>query len=241
MIKALILYYLSIKPTHGYEIQKFIQLSGTDQWVKIQSGSIYYALTKLEKEKSIAVLREERTGSRVRKIYEITKQGMEEMHKEMENVLQTPIQTTGSPKFIIEPMLSILSEEELNGIIRGHIKELKEKKAYWEHWSEIKAGDKATKLVQLSFAMTIQSLENQIEWHEELLANLTKYRNDSDTMKQFILQFDADNENLQGGNSELDEKIHYLTQIKSMLAVDPNKAMDNLDSILEELKRQRSN
>ena len=72
MIRALILYYLSIKPTHGYEIQKFIQLLGTDQWMKIQSGSIYYALTKLEKEKCIDVLREERTGSRVRKIYKIT-------------------------------------------------------------------------------------------------------------------------------------------------------------------------
>ena len=31
--------------------------------VKIQSGSIYYALTKLEKDKFIKVLKEERTGS----------------------------------------------------------------------------------------------------------------------------------------------------------------------------------
>ncbi len=49
MIKVLILYYLSIKPTHGYEIQKFIQVNHMDEWTKIQSGSIYYAINKLEK------------------------------------------------------------------------------------------------------------------------------------------------------------------------------------------------
>ena len=75
MIRGLILYYLNIKPTHGYEIQLFIKVSGMDQWAKVQSGSIYYALNKLEKEKCIQVLREERTGSRVRKIYEITDLG----------------------------------------------------------------------------------------------------------------------------------------------------------------------
>jgi len=75
MIRVIILHYLNIKPTHGYEIQQFISMSGIDQWTKIQSGSIYYALTKLEKEKNIAIQREERTGSRVRKIYAITEQG----------------------------------------------------------------------------------------------------------------------------------------------------------------------
>jgi DNA-binding PadR family transcriptional regulator len=50
MIKLLLLYYLSVKPTHGYEIQRFIQENELDKWTKIQSGSIYYALAKLEKE-----------------------------------------------------------------------------------------------------------------------------------------------------------------------------------------------
>lgn len=83
MIRGIILYYLNIKPTHGYEIQQFINMSGMDQWTKIQSGSIYYALTKLEKERNIAVCREERTGSRVRKIYEITEQGRTTLLEEM--------------------------------------------------------------------------------------------------------------------------------------------------------------
>ncbi|WP_235689849.1 PadR family transcriptional regulator [Clostridioides difficile] len=60
MIRTLILYYLNIKPTHGYEIQKFLQVSGADRWTKIQSGSIYYALAKLEKDGGVRVLKEEK-------------------------------------------------------------------------------------------------------------------------------------------------------------------------------------
>ena len=240
MIRALILYYLSIKPTHGYEIQKFIQLSGTDQWMKIQSGSIYYALTKLEKEKCIDVLREERTGSRVRKIYKITEHGMKEMHKEIMSVLQTPIAGTGSPKFIIEPMLSLLDESELKVAIQNHIKELEEKREYWKRWSDIKAGKDATKLVQLSFSMTINALEDQILWHKELLDNLKLYLNEGDAMKNFIIQFDVDSDETEVEVSEVDQKISYLNKIKDIIKDNPSKALDNLDLILEELQRQKS-
>lgn len=239
MIRALILFYLSIKPTHGYEIQKFIQLSGTEQWMKIQSGSIYYALTKLEKEKCISVLREERTGSRVRKIYEITEHGKKEMLKEIISVLQTPIANTGSPKFIIEPMLSLLEESEVKVAIQKHIKELEEKCEYWKKWSEIKAGKDATKLIKLSFSMTIHSLEEQILWHKELLDNLELYLNEADAMKSFILQFDADSTEAETEESEVDEKINYLNKIKDIIKDDPSKALDNLDLIIDELKKEK--
>ena len=86
MIRGIILYYLNIKPTHGYEIQQYISMSGMEQWTKIQSGSIYYALTKLEKEKNIAVIREEHTGARVRKIYEITDLGTEVLQLELKRI-----------------------------------------------------------------------------------------------------------------------------------------------------------
>lgn len=238
MIKVIILYYLSIKPTHGYEIQKFIQMSGTEQWMKIQSGSIYYALTKLEKEKCISVLREERTGSRVRKIYEITKLGEKQLHSELINELQAPITEVGSPKFIIESLLNILSKKELESILHKHIEQLKEQKEYWRKWSIIKAGSESTKLVQLSFSMTLHSLEDQIAWHQELLDNIELYRNQSTVMKDCILQFDADG--IEDNKvSDVDQKINYITKIKDIIENDPSKAIDNLDLILEELKKQK--
>ena len=121
MIRGIILYYLNIKPTHGYEIQQFINFSGIDQWINIQSGSIYYALTKLEKEKNIAILREERTGSRVRKIYEITEKGRETLVDEMRQELRAPLFKIGSPKFITSPILDTVPQEEAREIIDAHI------------------------------------------------------------------------------------------------------------------------
>ncbi|HHS9424310.1 TPA: PadR family transcriptional regulator, partial [Clostridioides difficile] len=101
MIRTLILYYLNIKPTHGYEIQKFLQVSGADRWTKIQSGSIYYALAKLEKDGGVRVLKEEKTGARIRKIYEITQSGKLELREEIQKELQMPIVPTGSNKFLL--------------------------------------------------------------------------------------------------------------------------------------------
>ena len=123
MVRGIILYYLNIKPTHGYEIQQFISLSGIDQWTNIKSGSIYYALAKLEKEKNIAVQREERTGSRVRKIYEITAKGRETLIDEMRQELATPLFDLGSAKFITSPILSTLSQKEVEEILEKHIKQ----------------------------------------------------------------------------------------------------------------------
>jgi len=179
MIQGLILYYLNIKPTHGYEIQRFIQISGMDQWAKIQSGSIYYALTKLEKEKKVKVQREERTGSRVRKIYGITEEGKQALQEEMRQALATPIIEIGSLKYIVYPLIGELEKKEITVIIKKHIMDLEDKKKYWEVWKSAKAGEDASKLTKLSFDMTIHTLEDQILWHQELLDHLEDYMEES--------------------------------------------------------------
>ena len=92
MVRALILYFLSIKPTHGYDIQRFIEINGMDQWARIQSGSIYYALNKLEKQGFIYTLREERNGARIRKIYAVNNSGKEELRRTLkEELLKTHV------------------------------------------------------------------------------------------------------------------------------------------------------
>ncbi|HEX3021889.1 MAG TPA: PadR family transcriptional regulator [Lachnospiraceae bacterium] len=238
MIRGIVLYYLSIKPTHGYEIQRFLQISGTDQWTKIQSGSIYYALTKLEKEKCIKVLREERTGSRVRKIYEITDFGRKELHREMCEELDTPLSSVGSPKFIIEPMISTLTKEEATTLLRKHIDKLKEQRDFWRKWADIKVDKDATKLTKLTFEMTITSLEDQIAWHEELLENVDLYKEQSSVMRSFIEGFDFDKFTEKSNDIEIEQKIDYIEQIKEAIKDNPDNAIGNLEKIIEELKRQ---
>jgi DNA-binding PadR family transcriptional regulator len=238
MIRVLILFWLNIKPTHGYEIQKYLQVSGTEQWAKIQSGSIYYALAKMEKEEYIKVLKEERTGSRVRKIYEITESGKEELIKEIKEELATPISNIGSLKFLIYSVLCELPKEDITLIVEKHIEGLKEQLLYWRKWREIKTNEQTLRLQVLSFDIAIHNLDNQIEWHEELINNLELYISQSHMIKNYIKTFDFTDIITEKPLSELEEKIVYTEKLKNEILKDPKSAINNLDRILEELKSQ---
>lgn len=238
MISAFILYYLNMKPTHGYEIQRFLQVSGADQWAKIQSGSIYYALTKLEKEKYIKVLREERTGSRVRKIFEITDSGKEELKREMAEELDKPISNIGSMKFLTGPMLSTLSKEEIVKIISNHILKLKEQKEFWEKWYQVKGDNTATELLRLSFQMTIDNIAYQIRWHQELLEHLEDYIKDGKEVDHFIKSINFDQMVENSVETEDQQKLQYVLKLKAEMMKDPQNAMDNLDKIIDQLQSQ---
>jgi Predicted transcriptional regulators len=238
MVSAFILYYLNIKATHGYEIQRFLQVSGAEQWTKIQSGSIYYALTKLEKEKHIRVLREERTGSRVRKIYEITESGKEELYREMAEELDKPISGIGSMKFFIGPMLNSLKEEDIIRIVQAHILKLEEMKEYWEKWSHIKVDETSDELSKLSFKITIDSISNQIAWHNELLNNLDKYMKSCEETEQIIKSINFDQMTEVPGEAVDEQRLQYALLLKNEIMKDPQNAVDNLDKIIEQLQKQ---
>ncbi len=238
MIRGFILYYINIKPTHGYEIQKFLQISGMEQWAKIQSGSIYYALTKLEKEKHIKVLKEERTGSRVRKIYEITPSGKKELYKEMAEELNKPLWPVSTMKFITGPMLRTLSKEECLKILDKHMEALKEQENFWMKWRDIKAGEESDELTRLSFSITIDSIRGQITWHEELLKNIDQYIESGEQTAVMIKSFDFDRIEADHTDSEVEEKLNYINSIRDVIKKDPGNAVVNLDKIIEELTRQ---
>ncbi len=238
MIRAFILYYLNMKPTHGYEIQRFLQLSGADQWAKIQSGSIYYALAKLEKEKFIRVLREERTGSRVRKIFEITESGKEELKKEMSEEMDKPIANIGSMKFFIEPMLNTLAKEDLITLISKHLSKLKEQKDFWDKWYQVKVDATANELTRLSFLMTIDNIEYQIKWHQELLSNLDFYIKEGKQTENIIKSFQFDQMEELSNASEEELKLQYALKLKEEIMKDPDNAVTNLDKIIEQLQDQ---
>jgi len=238
MISAFVLYYLNIKPTHGYEIQKFIQLTGIEQWTKIQSGSIYYALTKLEKDKFIKVLKEERTGSRVRKIYMITEKGKEELHRRFREELGKPIASVGSMKFFTGPMLNALTQEEIKGIVEQHVKELQKQKETWETWYRVKVDEKTTELTRISFRMTIENLKYQILWHEELLEHLADYINEAKETEGLIKRIDLDRMETEKPASAEEQRLQYVKKIREEILQDPANAVVNLDRIINELEKQ---
>ena len=193
MMKALILYYLNIKSTHGYEIQKFIQVNHMDQWTKIQSGSIYYALSKLEKEGSIALTDEVHIGAKVRKIYSITQKGKEELVKLVQTEIRTPINEVGSDKFILYPIFAVADIEDLKKELNLQIKKLTEQKDVIELWKKVKVTEHTLEVEKISFDMMISQLDYHIKWHEALKSDLNRCFDASKEITEIIKNFDFSN------------------------------------------------
>lgn len=190
MIRTLILYYLSIKSTHGYEIQRFIQLNQMDEWTKIQSGSIYYALGKLEKQGAIEIVEVIGTGKKARKIYAITEAGKRVLEESVKDELNSDITTVGSDKFIIYPLLKVLNKENIIGAVTQHIHGLQKKLSYMEHWRDIKINESSLKVEKIAFEMMIQQIRMQVEWHNALIEELDSCIAESETIARIIEAFD---------------------------------------------------
>ena len=237
MIRALILYYLSLKPTHGYEIQKFIQLNHMDSWTKIQSGSIYYALGKLEKEGLIALQREEAIGTKVRKIYEITPKGKEELKVCVKEELNREIYDIGSDKFIIYPILQGIEKQEVIAQVEKHINELKTRKLEQEKWQKLKIGKGSLKVEAVCFEMMISSLNYQIKWHQALLEEIDECMASSEQIAQLIKRVDFSTIN---DLDEIDQEVQVdqITKLKEEILNHPEEAESKLEKLIQLLKNE---
>lgn len=232
IIKVLILYYLSIKSTHGYEIQKFIQINHMDRWTKIQSGSIYYALNKLEKEGLIVLKEEMGSGSKARKTYEITDIGREELKELVKKELDNELFTTGSDKFIIYPILNTLDKQIMIDQINSHIDKLRDKMVYLEKWQNIKINKHSLSVERISFEMMIKSLEYQIKWHEALIKEMDKCIMASDEISNLIANFDFSNaETIEASTNDCIESL------KQEILNNPESASEKLDELIRKLSR----
>jgi len=190
MIRSLILYFLSVKDTHGYEIQKYIQLNHLDRWTKIQSGSIYHALAKLEAEGAIDCVSVERVGGRSRNIYRITEHGRDVLSNELLYELSAPINDIGGDKYLLYPLLGALDPSSAATVIGDHIVLLEERRAYLEHWQRVKRSMGFSRLEAMSFSMMLDGIAAQIEWHRVLLEELEACRAMGPGLESFIRKND---------------------------------------------------
>lgn len=190
MIRALILYFLSIKPTHGYEIQKFIALNHMNDWTKIESGSIYYAIAKLEKQGAIELIREEGTGQKARKIYAITDKGRDELSKLLVVEFKKPIYSIQSDKFVAYPFVSGIDKNMLTKVVKRHIEKLQKEMEDLKKWQQYKITDKSLQIERISFEMMISSLEYQIKWHEALVDEIDRCIDMSKNISEYIKHID---------------------------------------------------
>lgn len=171
MIQLLILYYLNLKSTHGYEIQKFIQLSKMDEWNNIQSGSIYYAMSKLEKNGLIELVDMIGNGEKAKRIFTITEKGRSCLKEMAMNEMQKSLGSISSEKFLVYPIVANLTREELLLSINSHIEELKRKEHDIDKWAKEKQNT-ALIVEKATLQMMKQTIQHQIMWHNVLLENI---------------------------------------------------------------------
>ena len=235
MIRTLILYYLSLKSTHGYEIQKFIQTNHMDSWTKIQSGSIYYALSKLEKEGAITLQREEKVGSKVRKVYAITDKGKEELVISIKEELNREIYDVGSDKFIIYPILQGVDKKTIIEQVEKHIIKLRKQKEAQEKWQRLKIGEDSLKIERLCFQMMISNIEYQIKWHEALLEEIDTCIAASKQMASLIKRIDFSMVN-DLNEIEQETQVDQITKLKQEILNHPDQAEEKLEQLVQLLK-----
>lgn len=171
MIQLLILYYLSLKSTHGYEIQKFIQLNHMEEWNNIKSGSIYYAMNKLQNDGLITLVKTEGNTEKKKLIYSITEKGQTSLREMARRELNKPITGIISEKYLVYPIIANLKKEEILSSINDHILELQSKLRVIDSWANEKKGT-ATNVEKATLNFMKESVEGQIKWHNILAEHI---------------------------------------------------------------------
>ncbi len=171
MVQLFILFFFNIKPAHGYEIQRFISLNRMSEWNNIKSGSIYYAIKKLEKSGYIRMLDKPEEGEKKKQIYEITQKGRDALRILAYKEISKPLQGAVSEKFLLYPIIASLQKEEIIQCVEKHISDLNVQKDKIEDWRKEK-GKKACSMEVITMDYMITTTESQMSWHKLMLDNL---------------------------------------------------------------------
>lgn len=94
-----ILSLIAERPRHGYEIEHVIEERGMREWTEIGFSSIYYLLKKLEQQGLVEGQLEKAVRGPTRKVFHITKAGVEAWHSALIEALSVPWQ--GSPSVLL--------------------------------------------------------------------------------------------------------------------------------------------
>nr|WP_314461727.1 PadR family transcriptional regulator [uncultured Clostridium sp.] len=189
MVQLFILFFFSIKPTHGYEIQRFISLNRMSEWNNIKSGSIYYAIKKLEKDGYIRMFDKPEEGEKKKQIYEITDKGRDVLKRLAYNEMRKPLQGAASEKFLLYPIIASLQKEEIIQCVKKHVSDLNAQKIRIDDWRKEKE-QKACSMEVITLDYMITTVNSQIIWHNRMLENLDNIMGESKEIVKLIKETD---------------------------------------------------
>lgn len=168
----IVLGFLRMRPMHGYEIQQLIQQSRADDWANLLSGSIYYALNKMEQEGLIRAEAEVRTGNRLRKIYAITEEGEARFQEMVREALTISPHSMKSDLALGLAWIDAVPREEAIRLLERNLEQVERTKEQWLVGREIKGSLGISPIVMAAFDNAIDVLELDIAYLKRLIALL---------------------------------------------------------------------
>lgn len=172
MANLIILALLRTRPMHGYEIQQYIQMSRMDEWANLLSGSIYYALNKMEQEGLVRTEAEERTGARLRKIYAITEKGEELFRELIRESLTLPPHSVKSDFAVSLNWIESIPKEEALELLNRNLQQVEATLEHWQRGKEIKGRSGLSPFAVASFDNAIAILEQDIRFIKQIMSLL---------------------------------------------------------------------
>jgi len=170
MTNLILLSFLRQRPMHGYEIQQLIQSSRMDLWTNVLSGSIYYALNKMEGDGLIAATAEERTGARLRKIYSITEEGEKCFQRLLRETLTLPPHSVKSDFSLGLAWIEHIPKQEALELLERNLGQVEATLAQWRSGKEIKQQYGLSEVAVATFDHAISLLEHDVAFLNKIIA-----------------------------------------------------------------------
>lgn len=137
--RLMVLGLLDEAPRHGYRIQRHLEESRVADWADIRPGSIYQALSQLEREGLVEVSETERSGHRVRAVYAITEEGRAEFRRLLRQALGQPPRAFPSRFYTALTFLHVLDPADALAEIEALVPRVEQAIASWREGEAIKA------------------------------------------------------------------------------------------------------
>lgn len=166
-------------PMHGYQIRQEAVRDQAEWWSDVKPGSLYSALHLMARDGLVEVARTETpAASPLRTIYRITRRGRQELAVQRDEALRRVV-FTPDPLDLALRYVTDLSTDQLVDVIRTRHAVLVQRLALHED-AYADSEPHLVGLEPITFRHVLQRLRAELEWHEQLLAELTATRSGPD-------------------------------------------------------------
>jgi DNA-binding PadR family transcriptional regulator len=157
------------KPRHGYEIEQVIKERGMREWTEVGFSSIYYLLRKLGQEGLIEGQLEEAKRGPARKVFRITRAGIEARKAALLEALSVPHRCYPPLQLGLANLPGIPPGEAISALRQYHDELIARREHVQARWDAQKP---LPYFVEAMFDYSVTVIEMEIQWIEKFITQL---------------------------------------------------------------------